>query len=127
MTFLKPATVQPIAQTGLAGPYRLAYEAIDAVVRRAPGVFALGHPDASGRFCVNHIGRADSDLKGRLLECIGSDLLFKFGYFPTSRAAFERECELFHDIAPPRNRVHPGRPSGTTWECPRCRLFARHA
>jgi hypothetical protein len=121
MTMTKKA-----AKTGLSGPHKLAFDAIEAaVMRKSPGVFALGHADPSGRFCVNHIGRSDSDVKARLLDYIGSDLLFKFGYFPTSRAAFERECELFHDISPPRNRIHPDRAKGTTWECPRCRLFAR--
>jgi len=115
-----------VTKTGLSGPYPLAFDAIEAaVVRKSAGVFALGHADPSGRFCVNHIGRSDADVRTRLLDYIGSDQLFKFGYFPTSRAAFERECELFHDIGPPRNRVHPDRPKGTTWECPRCQLFAR--
>lgn len=115
-----------LAKTGLSGPYKLAFDAIEAAVaRKSAGVFALGHADPSGRFCVNHIGRSDTDVRARLLDYIGSDLLFKFGYFPSSRAAFERECELFHDIGPPRNRVHPDRPRDTTWECPRCGLFAR--
>jgi len=115
-----------MTHTGLSGPYRLNFDAIDTVVRkRSPGVYALGHADPAGRFCVNHVGRADDDLRGRLLDTIGSDLLFKYGYFDSDRAAFERECELFHDISPPRNRVHPDRRKGTTWECPRCRLFPR--
>lgn len=115
-----------MTKTGLSGPYRLTFDTIDsAVARKSAGVFALGHADAAGRFCVNHVGRSDADVRARLLECIGSDTLFKYSYFPTSRAAFERECELFHDIGPPRSRVHPDRPKGTTWECPRCRLFVR--
>ena len=52
------------------------------------------------------------------------DALFKYGYFPSSEAAFQKECEIFHDVKPPRNLVHPGRPKGTSWECPRCRIFA---
>jgi hypothetical protein len=115
-----------MANTGLAGPYRLTFDAIDAFVREAtPGVFALGYADVEGRFCVNYVGRADADIKSSLRNFIGSDSLFKYGYLPTSAAAFRRECELFHDIKPPRPLVHPGRPKGTSWECPRCRIYAR--
>ena len=115
-----------MANTGLSGPYRLTFDAIDAAVTEtSPGVFALGRADPGGRFCVNHVGRSDADIKVRLRDFIGSDSLFKYGYFPSSEAAFQRECELFHDVRPPRNLVHPGRPKGTSWECPRCRIFAR--
>jgi hypothetical protein len=115
-----------MTNTGLLGPYRLTFDAIDAaVIRRAPGVFALGRADAEGRFCVNHVGRADADIRAGLCALIGSDSLFKYDYLPSSEAAFVRECELFHDVRPPRTLVHPGRPKGTSWECPRCRIFAR--
>ena len=115
-----------MVNTGLAGPYRLTFDAIDAFVREtAPGVFALGYADPAGRFCINYVGRSDGDIKASLRSFIGSDSLFKYGYLPSSQAAFRKECELFHDVQPPRLLVHPGRPKGTTWECPRCRIYAR--
>jgi hypothetical protein len=114
-----------MVNTGLLGPYRLTFDAIDAiVVERGPGVFALGRADRDGRFCVSHVGRSDADLRSRLRDFIGSDSLFKYGYSSSPEAAFHRECGLFHDIAPPRSLVHPGRMQGTSWECPRCRIFA---
>jgi hypothetical protein len=117
-----------MTRTGLSGPHRLSFDAIDAAVTRtSAGVFALGHADAQGRFCVNHVGRSDLDVRTRLLDCIGSEALFKYGYFASSQAAFEKECELFHDIKPPGNRVHPDRPRGTTWRCPRCRIYGQWA
>jgi hypothetical protein len=113
-----------MAKTGLMGPYRLDFDTIDAAIRRSSaGVFALGYTSPEGKFCIAHVGRADTDVKGKLRGCIGSATLFKFGYLPNSKAAFQRECELFHDLSPPGNRVHPGRPRGTNWECPRCRIF----
>lgn len=113
-------------KTGLLGPFRLTFDAIGAaVIRESAGVYALGHANPEGRFCVNHVGRADTDVRSKLQNCIGSATLFKFAYLPTSRAAFERECELFHDLSPHGNRVHPGRAPGTSWECPRCRIFDR--
>jgi hypothetical protein len=112
-------------KTGLQGPYRLTYEGIEKAVRcRSAGAYALGHITPNGSFCVNHVGRSDTDIAAKLREFIGSDAYFKFGYFPSSRAAFEKECELFHDFNPPGNRVHPGRPAGSRWACPRCLAFA---
>ena len=117
-----------MANTGLSGPYRLTFDAIDAAVTRtSAGVFALGRADAEGRFCVNHVGRSDTDIKLSLRDLIGSDSLFKYGYLPSSEAAFLRECELFHDIGPPRTLVHPGRSKGTSWVCPCCQIFARRS
>jgi hypothetical protein len=113
-----------MTKTGLMGPYRLDFDTIDAAITRSSaGVFALGHTSSDGKFYVNHVGRADTDVKGKVRNFIGSAALFKFRYLPNSKAAFERECELFHDLAPPGNRVHPGRAQGTSWECPRCRIF----
>ncbi|MBI1648783.1 hypothetical protein [Hyphomicrobium sulfonivorans] len=110
---------------GLLGPYRLSFEGIDgAVARRSAGVYALGRMDRMGNFQVRHIGRSDSDVASKLRECIGSDAMFKFTFFGTAQAAFEKECELFHDFSPPGNRIHPGRCKGTRWECPRCRIFS---
>jgi hypothetical protein len=115
-----------MAKNGLHGPYKLNFDTIDAAITRSSaGVFALGYTSAEGKFCINHVGRADTDVKSKLRNCIGWATFFKFSYTPTSKAAFERECELFHDVSPPGNRVHPGRPNGTSWECPRCRIFGQ--
>jgi len=117
-----------MTRTGLSGPHRLVFDAsAAAVTKRSAGVYALGHVDFQGRFCINHIGRSDLDVRARLFDCIGSEAAFKYDYFPSSQAAFERECELFHDIRPPGNRVHPDRPRGTTWRCPRCRIYGQWA
>lgn len=114
-----------MTKTGLTGPYRLSFDAIDAAVtRKSAGVYALGRTDAHGRFCVNHVGRSDSDVRSRLLDFIGSETLFKYRYCSASQTAFEKECELFHDFSPPGNWMHPDRPKGTTWRCPRCQIFA---
>jgi len=111
-------------KTGLLGPYSLTFDGVnDAISRQSAGVFALGSNDRNGNFQVKHVGRSDSNIRERLCECIGSDALFKFGFYASARAAFEKECELFHDFSPPGNRIHPGRSKGTNWECPRCRIF----
>lgn len=110
--------------TALLGPMRLAYDEItDSLPRVAPGVFAVGHRGPDGKFYVDYIGRADRDLREKLLSLIGSGNLFKFRQTPSNEAAFHAECDLFHELKPPGNRMHPDRPAGTNWECPRCRFF----
>ena len=115
-----------MSNNSLCGPFRLTFEGIAcAVARRSAGVYVLGNTSAGGRFMVQNVGRADVDLKAKLQDQIGSATQFKYLYTDTSRAAFEKECELFHAMRPPSNRVHPDRANGTRWECPRCRIYHR--
>lgn len=111
-----------MSNTSLMGPYRLTVDGIDgAIVRKSPGTFALGYTDHDGKFWINHVGRSDEDLARQLRNYIGSELMFKYSYHPSSRVAFEKECQLFHTLRPPGNFTHPDRPKGTSWECPYCR------
>ena len=110
----------------LDGPYSLTYDSVDGALGSAfPGVFALGYRGRDDVFYVNYVGRSDSDVRGRLLELIGSDVAFKFGRSASAEEAFRRECELFHAFRPPANRIHPGRPANTSWSCPRCGMLDR--
>ncbi|MFZ4809691.1 MAG: hypothetical protein ACOYLQ_20750, partial [Hyphomicrobiaceae bacterium] len=110
----------------LLGPYALVYDEVNKViVRKAPGTFVLGHKDLEGRFLVSMVSRSDTDVKTRLCDYIGTATQFKYALYPTSKEAFEKECQLFHDFEPPNNIVHPSRPQGTTWECPRCQAATR--
>lgn len=110
--------------TGLLGPYHLTFDGIDAAVdRKSAGVYALGHSDPDGRFVVRHIGRSDEDIKSRLCDYIGSDVMFKYRYFASPKQAFLKECELFHTFSPPGNRIHPDRSRDANWECPYCRIY----
>lgn len=110
----------------LNGPHELTYDRVDSLIDKpSPGVFTLGYRGPGNVFYVNFVGRSDQDLRGRLLELIGSDSMFKFGTAATAEAAFHAECELFHSLRPPGNRIHPGRPPETSWACPRCGLLDR--
>jgi hypothetical protein len=113
-----------MANTGLTGPYRLNFDTVSGVVTaQSPGIYALGHLDRHGRFCISNVGRSDEDLRGRLINCIGSEIMFKFEYASNAQAAFLRECELFHDFGSLQRGVHPARPHGTNLRCPRCLVF----
>lgn len=113
-----------MAKTGLIGPYQLSFDGISsAVTRRSAGVYVLGHTSTEGKFRIHYIGRSDLDVRETLRGYIGSNTSFKYGYSPSSKAAFEKECDLYHDFSPPGNKIHPDRPKGSNLECPRCRFF----
>jgi hypothetical protein len=117
-----------MTKTGLLGPHPLAFDEINTEINWAsPGVFALGYVDQHGAFRVNHVGRSDSDVRLRLHALIGSERVFKYRLYASPRAAFEKECELFHAFRPPCTRLHPDRPKGTNWTCPHCVMFAMPA
>lgn len=107
--------------TGLHGPFALVYDVVDAeVAERHPGTYVLGYIDDMGRFCINFVGSSPTDLKSKLKERIGTAQYFKYRHFASDRAAFEKECELYHQFLPSGNFLHPDRPPNTTWQCPRC-------
>ena len=87
------------------------------------GNFALGRVEEN-RFHVLYVGRDDHDLAKRLRSLTGRHPRYKAvvsGYAPSVRAAFDRECEDFHDFLGSErldNLTHPQRPMGTEWLCP---------
>ncbi len=112
-----------MASTGLKGPHALTKESIDAnVTATSPGAYALGKTK-EGTFYISYVGRSDGDVNDRLKDHVGKYSQFKFGYFSSPKAAFEKECHLYHDFSPPANDVHPARPSGSGWVCPACTIF----
>ncbi len=113
---------QELTGTGLRGPFPLASDAIEEeLVDLCPGAYALGFTDHLGRFSITYVGSAGDDLKAKLRGHIGTASQFKFRHFADQRQAFERECEMFHQFMPSGNFLHPSRPQGEDWTCPRCR------
>jgi hypothetical protein len=113
-----------MASTGLLGPYDLTSTGINNnVTRKSPGAYALGKTE-NGTFYVHYVGRSDDDVAGRLTQHVPKwHPHFKFGYYSSPQAAFEKECRLYHDFTPQENEVHPARPRNTNWSCPICRIF----
>jgi hypothetical protein len=108
--------------TGLRGPFPLAPETIDEeLADRCPGTYTLGFTDNLGRFAITYVGSAGEDLKSKLRAHIGTASQFKFRHFADQKQAFEKECEIFHQFMPGGNFLHPSRPPGADWMCPRCR------
>ena len=111
----------------MKGPYELDIETIEEkVTRTSPGNYALGEKNEEGAFVVGYVGRSDSDVRDRLKKWVGKTKwpLFKFSYATSPKAAFEKECENYHDFKPSDNVSHPDRPEGTNWKCPRCDKFS---
>jgi hypothetical protein len=105
----------------LASPHRP--HPILLLSKRAIGLFALDDSDNGTRFSIVFVGRSDLDVNNQLHVYVGTYQRFKFVYCSSARAAFERQCSLFHDFDPRDNLVHPLRQANTNWNCPRCKLF----
>ena len=112
-----------MASSGLHGPYSLTTNTIDTVVKStSPGAYALGK-SRDNTFYISYVGRSDVNVNNRLRDHVGDYDQFKYAYFSSEKAAFEKECRLYHDIEPPGNDVHPARPRGKNWKCPVCTIF----
>ena len=109
--------------SGLRGPFPLTENGINQnVTRQSPGAYALGR-SKEDTFHINYVGRSDSDVASRLRDHVGKQSQFKYEYYASEKAAFEKECRLYHDFYPPGNKNHPGRPAGSGWKCPMCNIF----
>lgn len=112
-----------MASSGLKGAYPLTEQDIDKQITQiSAGAYALGRTKGE-KFLVSYVGRSDSDVNDRLKDHVGDYNQFKFDYFSSAKAAFEKECNLYHDFDPPGNKSHPDRPNNSNWSCPRCTLF----
>lgn len=115
-----------MGKLNMKGSYELTNEKIDEVITKtSAGNYALGY-EKEGTFYVNYVGRADSDVNGRLKKWVDSYKKFKFSYATSPKAAFEKECENYHDFGESKsldNKIHPDRPNGASWKCPKCDTF----
>lgn len=109
--------------------YRFNRDEINTVItRKCCGNYALGYID-DDTFIVKYVGRADLDVRERLLQHINEDYeSFKFSYATSPKDAFEKECKNYHDFNGDEgkldNKIHPDRPSNSkNWKCPCCNNF----
>jgi hypothetical protein len=110
--------------TGLSNAFNLTTAGVAAAVTsKSAGAYALGKLE-NNIFYVHYVGRSDEDLAARLQQHVSEWYPhFQAAYFPSAKAAFEKECSLYHDFNPPDNKVHPARPKNSNWSCPACKLF----
>ena len=110
------------------GSYKLDSDTINkTITKTSAGNYVLGYTKDK-TFYVKYVGRSDSDLKARLLSHVSSGRYkeFKYSYATSPKAAFEKECQNFHDFEETKqldNNIHPDRPNSSGWECPICDIF----
>jgi hypothetical protein len=114
-----------MAQNGLLGPFALTDRVIDQEVDpNHPGAYVLEDSSDLVNFRVVYVGRSDTNVNNQLHVHVGSYKRFRYEFCSSDQAAFEKECALYHDFEPRDNPIHPQRPAGTSWKCPRCGLFS---
>ena len=112
-----------LVENGLTGPFALTDRVIDEeVCLMSAGAFVLDSENGA-EFHAVFVGRSDLDVNSQLHLYVGVYKRFKFVYCSSAKAAFERECGLFHDFDPYDNAIHPLRQAGPDWTCPRCKLL----
>ena len=76
---------------------------------------------------LSYVGRADTDLNDRVKDHVDEGYeSFKYSYATSPKDAFEKKCENYHDFGENKsldNKIHPDRPNGSSWECPKCDKF----
>lgn len=114
-----------MSNSGLRGPFPLTSTGIDKeVAKKSAGAYALGQTNDKDVFVVSYVGRSDDDVNARLKQHVTEWYpQFKYEYYSSAKAAFEKECNLYHDFDPPDNKIHPARPWDANWKCPRCGNF----
>src|SRR5208282_4507028 len=119
-----------MASTGLPNGPHPRGEIDKHVPDQVDGAYALGRIDPKdGGFFVDYVGRSDRNKKdgvrGRLHQHDGKPPVknwthFKWKEIKTEEAAYDHECEMFHDFPNGANVNHPPVPPGTQRKCPRC-------
>lgn len=117
-----------MATLNMQGPYLLSTGKISEVVTRtSPGNYALGYVNSENTFVVNYVGRSDNDVAARLKTHVGEKYKhFKYSYASSPKAAFEKECQNYHDFGGSNaldNSIHPDRPAWASWKCLCCNIF----
>ena len=93
------------------------------ITRHQAGNYALGYIDEHSVFRVQYVGRSDSDVNARIKNHLREGYeSFKFSYATSPKAAFEKECQNYHDFGEGiANIIHPDLPDKSKdWKCPIC-------
>lgn len=114
-----------MASLNMQGSYDLTQAGVNnAVTRTSAGNYGLGDLDSDNTFIVQYVGRSDTDVNSRLKNWASTKYKkFKYSYAASAKAAFEKECQNYHDFGGSNqldNDVHPACPDGTNWRCPVC-------
>ena len=85
-------------------------------------VFVLGgirmSADGKFRFQIRKVSHVDGDLGKELRNYVGKFSGFRFKFFRSTRNAYDKECQIYHQFKPIKNITHPIRPRHTKFVCP---------
>ena len=118
--------VKKIPKSGLGKPMPLEELTIQEEVDRSKdwssaSVFVLGgvRKDGDGklRFHIRKVSHVDGDLGKELRKFIGKYSGFRFKFFRSTRNAYDRECQIYHNFKPIENIKHPVKPKDTKFNC----------
>ena len=122
ITMITPSTMTTL---GMLGPAKLSSDNIDNFIKAcSPGNYALGYIEGKA-FIVKYVGRSDHDLNEELKNMVGYYPHFKWSYASSVKAAFDKECQNYHDFGGSEdldNDSHPARPDGEYLICEICGL-----
>ena len=118
--------VKKIITSGLGKPIPLEATAIldevdNSVDWSSASVFVLGgvrkSADGKLQFQIRKVSHVDGDLGKELRKYIGKYSGFRFKFFRSTRYAFDKECQIYHQLKPVDNIKHPDRPINTKFLC----------
>ena len=109
-------------QSGLQGPYPLTETTILNLIVNAEdwssaAVFALGEVK-NKKFLIRRVGHSDGDLANDLRHYLSTYGAFRFRFCGSTRKAYDKECQLYHQFKPKDNHKHPTKPKNTKFTCP---------
>ena len=116
-----------IIKSGLGKPLPLEELTIQKEVDGSPdwssaSVFVLGGVrqgvDGKLRFHIKKVSHVDGDLGKELRKFIGEYSGFRFKFFRSTRNAYDKECQIYHNFKPVENVEHPIKPKNTKFSCP---------
>ena len=119
-----------MASLHMSGPYKFDYATINRIVEaNRIGNYALGYMEGD-TFIVEYVGRSNTGVAERLLDHFlkrEDYQSFKYSYASSIKAAYEKECQNYHDFGglqgKLKNKKHPDRPDGCDYKCPCCYIF----
>ena len=117
---------QKIVKSGLGRPLPLKESTIQKEVDgssdwSSASVFVLGGirkgADGKLRFHIKKVSHVDGDLGKELRKFIGKYSGFRFKFCRSTRNAYDKECEIYHNFKPIENIKHPVKPKNTKFYC----------
>jgi excinuclease UvrABC nuclease subunit len=104
------------------GPYPMLQQTVMGVVPTTVGAYVLG-TSANRALYVARTDNLRAGLLAHFAQHVHGAVVverFWFAEAPNTWAAYDLECQWYHQFSPTHNATHPIRPPGRAWGCPIC-------